>query len=71
MKGILEFNLPEEESEHLIAVKASSLHSAIDDLRQEIRRIRKYGDKREVSIELIEKKFYEVLRDNGVDELLG
>ena len=51
MKAILEFNLPEDDSEHVRAVNASAAWSALYDIDNRIRGILKYG--------LSEKSTYE------------
>ena len=44
MKAILEFNLPEEQSEFDMAARANSMHAALWDMAQEIfRPARKHG----------------------------
>lgn len=43
MKAFLEFNLPEEEPEHLAAVKSVDSILLIDDLLNEIRDFLRYG----------------------------
>lgn len=80
MKAVLEFNLPEDSSEHELALSAGKLHSALWDLSQILRSVEKYdalpaGFKLPENVEpvqaletLIEfrRVFYEVLRDAEV-----
>lgn len=49
MKAILEFNLPEDTSDHTLAVSAGEMFSTLCDIREYIRSRIKYG---EVSIEV-------------------
>lgn len=44
MKAILEFNLPEDSSEHLLAVSASELYSALCEIDRSLRNRIKHGD---------------------------
>lgn len=44
MKATLEFNLPEDSSEHLLAVSASELYSALCLIDHTIRNLIKHGD---------------------------
>ena len=44
MKATLEFNLPEEEDQHLTAVKAMDWQMTLWDVDQKLREISKYGD---------------------------
>lgn len=82
MKGILEFNLPEEREEFQMASNAVKYSIAIHDIGNEVfRPARKHGyadqelqqlieknpDAAEI-ISLLESKFYEILREHGVDE---
>jgi len=57
MKAILEFKLPEESHEHLTAVHARALSSALWDMDQELRRKIKYAS--EDTPELVTKTFQE------------
>ena len=45
MKAILEFNLPEEQSEYQTANQAGALHSILWDLDNELRNNLKHGHK--------------------------
>ena len=44
MKAILEFNLPEETTEHIWAVNAHRAWAALSEIRHLIRSYRKHGD---------------------------
>lgn len=64
MKAILEFNLPEENVEHLKAIKADNLLSVIYDLNQEIRKKIKYEQKEH--FQEFKDLLYKSLEDNNV-----
>ena len=55
MKAILEFNLPEEELEHMTAVRARSLVDVIYDLDKQLRDWLKYGNKFETADDALEE----------------
>lgn len=44
MKATLEFNLPEENSEHIVAINGSKYYSALFDIKQEICSKLKHGN---------------------------
>ena len=66
MKAILEFNLPEERDDHVLAVKASNMYGALWDIGQYLRQIDRYMEK-QPDIEVIRERFYEILSDNSFD----
>jgi hypothetical protein len=43
MKGILTFDLPEERADFEVSCKAGAFCSALDDVRNCLRNLRKYG----------------------------
>ena len=74
-KVILEFNMPEEETEANFALKGESYAYALKNLDQKLRDIIKYnnnpfygGKATKEQIELAEQ-IREYLRDQGIDEL--
>lgn len=54
-KGVLEFNLPEESSEHLMAVKALDFYVTLWDIKDHLRSKLKYGDLKENQYEVYEE----------------
>lgn len=60
MKAILEFNLPEESHEHITAVHAGALSSALWSLDQELRRKVKYASEMTSEVEI---KTWQAARD--------
>ena len=69
MKAILEFNLPEEEDEHLTAVKAGDWQMALWDVDQKLREIVKHGDddKRADWAQELRDYLYEQLNERGLN----
>lgn len=51
MKATLEFNLPEEQEEHRIALNGGLYRSCIEEVREIMRRYRKHADFRDVFAE--------------------
>jgi len=69
MKATLEFNLPEDESEHVRCVNASAAWSALYDIEGRIRNILKYGLNEESSYE---QELTEIRREiNEITALIG
>jgi len=84
VKAALEFNLPEERTEHICAVKGMDTILIIDDLLQEIRSFLKYGggefqswrdeEGREckacpATLEKIRSFIWELRKDNEIPDL--
>lgn len=70
MKAILEFNLPEDKNEWDNAVNANNMYCAIWDIRQEIRRVWKYGELTEGEFEIVQQiydKVNEIINENNID----
>lgn len=55
MKAILEFNLPEDSEEHTAALNGRSYLCALDDVRDILRRYRKYEELNKVESAFLEK----------------
>jgi len=69
MKATLEFNLPEDDAEHVRAVNASAAWSALYDIEGRIRNILKYGLNAESSYE---QELGEIRREiNEITALIG
>ncbi len=67
MKAILEFNLPEEREDHILAVTASNLVSALSEVREKLfRPVRKHGYP-EGNI----KKIFNLLDEEKATELIA
>jgi hypothetical protein len=70
MKATLEFNLPEDQHEYDIAVKASAMYNALWDISQELRTLWKYSELDQKEWEMVERirnKFFELLNDNEIN----
>jgi len=80
MKATITFNLPEDNEEYKLHMKAGAMHSALWEISQEIfRPARKHGyndpelnkliedDKVTEAISLLEKKMYDILRENDIE----
>jgi hypothetical protein len=85
MKATLEFNLPEERTEHICAVKGMDAIAVIDDLLEEIRSFLKYdgGEFREwrdeggcshtadaETLEKVRSYIWELRKDNEIPDLV-
>jgi rRNA-processing protein FCF1 len=70
MKAILEFDLPEEATEHLAATKAVALSAVIEELDNWLREQEKYAGKSEVGIAEARAKLRECCDDSGVGDLV-
>ena len=69
MKATLEFNLPEDDAEHIRSVNASAAWSALYDIEGRIRNILKYGLNEESSYE---QELTEIRREiNEITALIG
>jgi hypothetical protein len=60
--GILKYKLPEEKSEFELAQAAGGLYSDIYTFEQWLRSVWKYSDKKELTVQEIRDKFYEVMQ---------
>ena len=70
MKARLTYNLPEEDKEHLRAVRSLDMALALWDIEQYLRGVYKHGG--DFNIELARDKFYYILSeyDINLDKLL-
>ena len=66
MKAILEFNLPEEESEHRLALDGGKWMSACHEFAQWLRSIEKHTDRETLKVEEVRSRFYEELNSAGL-----
>jgi hypothetical protein len=71
MKAKFTFNLPEEMYEYNVFCKADNLLSALWDYSQYLRHQERQAETLD-NIEIMRKRFYEILEENGVhlDELI-
>ena len=70
MKAIIEYNLPEDQFEFDNAVKSMKMWHALNEVKDELRRIYKYEDLKENEFEMVERireKFFEILQENEIN----
>ena len=70
MKAIIEYNLPEDQFEFDNAVKSMKMWHALNEIKDELRRIYKYEDLKENEFEMVERireKFFEILQENEIN----
>lgn len=67
MKGILEFNLPEEQSEFQTALDAGEWVAAVDDYARWLRDICKHQDPSVYDAVQCSDKLWSILRERGLD----
>ncbi|NDD84128.1 hypothetical protein EBZ38_07620 [bacterium] len=70
MKAILEFNLPEEQSEYELYANAGNLNSALFEFANHLRSKIKYENLSDVEYRIydeIRKEFYSILEQNEVN----
>lgn len=66
MKATLEFNLPEEEAEHRLALDGGKWMSVCHELDQWLRSIQKHGNLKTLEVDEIRKRLYEELESAGL-----
>lgn len=69
MKAILEFNLPEDQEEYNSTIKAAEYRSALYEISQWLRSIRKYEDRQTISLEEAEGKFWAIVSSHEIQDL--
>jgi len=67
MKAVLEFNLPEEEDAHKMALKGNDYYCILFELQQELRGYLKYGHTFGSAHDVLEH-FYDNLVKENLDE---
>ncbi len=69
MKAILEFDIPKDRTDHILAINGPKYFCALFDMQNEIRRLLKHSERTEEEFEIIDnfrKTFYEILNDNFI-----
>jgi len=64
MKAILEFNLPEEDAEHRVALDGWKWKSVLYNVDQWLRKLEKHEEKDTVDIAEVRKRIHEELNDS-------
>lgn len=70
MKAIIEYNLPDDQFEFDNAVKSMKMWHALNEIKDELRRIYKYEELKENEFEMVERireKFFEILQENEIN----
>lgn len=66
MKAILEFDLPEENSEHRHAVNGQTYAICIWEIDKRLREMEKYEEKDVLEIDKLRELIREILEENGI-----
>jgi hypothetical protein len=66
VKGILQFDLPEEQEEHQTAIDARAWKTVVSELDEYLRRLVKYSDKKSIKIEDVRAQLHELCRDRNL-----
>ena len=70
MKAILEFNLPDDNADFLLATRASSWYSALYELDQHLRSRLKYeeglSDSADEALDQTRTKLHEIMSENNI-----
>jgi hypothetical protein len=66
-KAILEFQLPEEQSEYELCNKANDYYCVIFSLYRQIRTWSKDDNRTSVDIDLLQSIFYDTLEEYGIE----
>lgn len=71
MKATIEFNIPEEQNEFDITVKAHNLLNTLHEMSEWLRELYKYKDIETINTEEVRMKLWDLAKDNGVDNILS
>jgi len=69
MKAILEYTLPDDQHEYDLANSSGAMYNALHEIRDEIRRLHKYGDLNGEQWEMVDKiyqQFNDILIENKI-----
>ena len=66
MKAILEFELPQDQEDHLTALNGAAWRDVVWDLSQLLRNQAKYTDKESIPIEEIRSELYTIIQAHGL-----
>ena len=66
-KVIMEFNLPDEQSEYYMATNGSKFHSVLWDVTQQVREKWKYGSKSECTWDEVWELLWDIYKNNNFD----
>lgn len=71
MKAALFFKLPEDQTEHTWALHAGSLYLVISELDNFLREKIKYEDQKQIDMQEMRDKLWEIVRENDCEHLFG
>ena len=66
MKAILEFNLPEEDDAHKLALDGWKWKSVCEELAQWLRSVHKHTDRETLTVEEVRARLYEEIASSGL-----
>lgn len=66
MKAILEFNLPEEEAEHKLALDGGKWMSVCHELDRWLRSIQKHSERETLKVGEVRARLYEEIASSGL-----
>ncbi len=66
MKAILEFNLPEEQNEHKLALDGPQWKAVCHELDEWLRSFQKYGDRHTLKVEEVRSRLREGITSSGL-----
>lgn len=69
MKATIEYNLPDDQHEYDLANSSGAMYNALHEIREEIRRLHKYGELNGEQWEVVDKiyqDFHDILIDNNI-----
>ena len=67
---IIQCQMPEDQMDWELYENASKMHSTLTEFANWMREEQKYRNTKSVKIEKLREKFYQIVNDNGVGELL-
>ena len=70
MKAIIEFNFPDDQLEYDLMLQASNMFISLNQIKDELRHITKYGDVTPTESDIYYKvmdRFYEIINENNVN----
>ena len=66
MKAILEFDLPEEDAEHKLALDGWKWKSVCSELAQRLRSVHKHTDRKTLTVEEVRTRLHEEIASSGL-----
>ncbi len=66
MKALLEFNLPEDQSEHKLALDGSKWMTVCHEIDRWLRSLEKHEDRHTLKVEEVRSRLYEEMASSGL-----